>query len=140
MPAWAAWLCLAVGVTLVGTSLVSGWRTMRLVAFGEKAIGTVVDFAAKGSITASYPIFTFTDASGKARTETSTVSVARAGRGHSIGDTVPIRFDPRQGRLQEDTFNGLWVLPVVAGVIGTVAFAAGLLLKKMRHNTVQEIQ
>jgi hypothetical protein len=139
LPLWVPALLCTLGLALLLLSCGSVCQTLFLLSFGARTTGTIVgtwgDGSGEGNL--SYPVIEFKDAAGKTWSGQSHWSITPGSRDRNVGSKIAVLYDPgRPGRFAEDSFEGLWVLPLVTGLMGSGALAFGMIAQAIRRGSL----
>jgi hypothetical protein len=114
-------------MSLIGMAGVVG-QTLVLMSSGESATGTVLDVKSGGGRrSAGMPVVEFRATTGE---RVQFAGRNPLGRNYHIGQSVPVRYHPE--RLKDaliDSFESLWLPPVIGGAATVLLLAFGLFLR-----------
>jgi hypothetical protein len=120
---------LSAGCICLGVALISYLHVRHFVARAVRTQGTVIELAEghddQGA--AWYPVFTYSDASGRKHTVHS--NTGSSSPDLSPGDRVPVLYDPASP--QDGTIEGLfylWGIPLITGPLGAFHVLLGIVL------------
>ncbi|UYN93965.1 MAG: DUF3592 domain-containing protein [Enhydrobacter sp.] len=115
-PTWRriSWLILGIGSLIVAGGLALGWGSLRLVLYGDRADGRVVEMVREDDMYA--PVVQFRQRDG------TLLQVTDLGNGvpdFAVGDRVTVFYAPDDpGRFRLDTFGRLWESAVLLAGFG----------------------
>jgi hypothetical protein len=119
---WVAWLVLGIGALILLGGLALGVGSLRLVLYGERSSGEVVEIRRDGDMYS--PVVRFPLASGEMQEVTDLGSGAPD---FAVGDRVPVLYmpeNPESFRLA--TFDRLWTSALMVSIFGVAWLAFGV--------------
>lgn len=121
-------ICIAVGCGFLATALRIYLLRKRFLAQAETTAGTVIEVRSRGigRNRVSVPVFEFRDLGGSLHRAESLMGSGF--RGFEVGETVAVRYDPRNpNRVEADSFAVLWGLVLLRTGYGVLFLLMGVI-------------
>ena len=125
-----AWLILGIGGLIVAGGAALGWGSLRLVLYGERADGEVIEIRREGSMYA--PVVRFRLPGGDVQEVT---DLGTGAPDFAVGDRVMVLYAPRDPTdFRIDTFERLWLSAIIVTGFGSFWLMFGLIAWALSRN------